>query len=128
MKIPATGEARREYFRRIGRKGGKIGGKRSLETLTQAARTARAFKGGQATRKVDRAHLAAMRKAGMTGRAIAAELGVSPATVWRNLAAMRRKRSADAAIATIPFPVCVEVVRIDREEGLSARRHPSATP
>jgi hypothetical protein len=91
MKIPATGEARREYFRRIGAKGGKIGGKRSLASLTQAARTARAFKGGQASRKVDRSQLLSLRKAGMTGGAIAIKLGVSPSTVWRNLAAAKPK-------------------------------------
>lgn len=33
-----------EFFRKTGRKGGKIGGKRSLETMTQAERTARAKK------------------------------------------------------------------------------------
>ena len=32
------------YFSRIGRKGGKIGGKRSLETMTPQERTARAKK------------------------------------------------------------------------------------
>jgi hypothetical protein len=31
-----------EYFRKQGAKGGKIGGKRSLETMTPQARTARA--------------------------------------------------------------------------------------
>ena len=45
MKIPREEKERREYFRRIGRKGGKIGGKRSLETMTQAARTARVIRG-----------------------------------------------------------------------------------
>jgi hypothetical protein len=67
MKIPAGGKERREYFRRIGRKGGKIGGKRSLETMTQAARTARAYKGGKQRRKVDHARLLALRKAGLGG-------------------------------------------------------------
>jgi hypothetical protein len=86
-------EERRKFLRRIGRKGGKIGGKRSLETLTQAARTARAFKAGRASRKVDPAKLLVLRKAGMTGREIAAELGVSQATVWRNLARWKPKRT-----------------------------------
>ena len=91
MKIPTKDEERREYFRRIGRKGGKIGGKRSLETMTQAARTARAYRGGKQRRKVDRAQVVVLRKAGMTGREIAAELGVSEVTVWRNLAEAKPK-------------------------------------
>lgn len=33
-----------EYFRKQGAKGGRIGGKRSLETMTPDARTARAKK------------------------------------------------------------------------------------
>ena len=36
------------YFRREGAKGGKIGGKKSLETMTAAQRTARARKAGKA--------------------------------------------------------------------------------
>jgi hypothetical protein len=34
----------REYFRQMGAKGGRIGGKRSLETMTAAERRARAKK------------------------------------------------------------------------------------
>jgi hypothetical protein len=90
MKIPTKDEERREYFHRIGSKGGKIGGKRALETMTAAARIARAHKAGKQTRKVDPSQLLALRKAGMTGRAIAIMLGVSPSTVWRNLAAAKR--------------------------------------
>jgi hypothetical protein len=37
-----------EYFRKQGAKGGKIGGKRSLETMTPAERTARAKKASNA--------------------------------------------------------------------------------
>jgi hypothetical protein len=37
-----------DYFRKQGAKGGKIGGKRSLETMTAAQRTARATKASQA--------------------------------------------------------------------------------
>jgi hypothetical protein len=36
------------YFRKQGAKGGKIGGKRSLETMTQAERKARATKASKA--------------------------------------------------------------------------------
>jgi hypothetical protein len=95
MKIPREEKERREYFRRIGRKGGKIGGKRSLETMTQAARTARAYQGGKQRRKVDRARLLALRKAGLTGREIARELGVSEASVW----GIWRRRSDEVAVS-----------------------------
>jgi hypothetical protein len=37
-----------EFFRKQGAKGGKIGGKRSLETMTPEERTARAKKASQA--------------------------------------------------------------------------------
>jgi hypothetical protein len=37
-----------EFFRQQGSKGGKIGGKRSLETMTPAQRKARAKKASQA--------------------------------------------------------------------------------
>ena len=91
MKIPTQPEERREYFRRIGSKGGKKGGKRSLETMTKAARTARAYKGGKQSRKVDRGQVMALRNAGKTGREIAEALGVSEASVWRNLAAAKKR-------------------------------------
>jgi hypothetical protein len=52
-KVPA---AVSEYFRALGKKhgsaGGKIGGKRSLETMTPAERTARAKKAAAASAKV----------------------------------------------------------------------------
>ena len=41
-----------EFFRKTGRKGGKIGGKRSLETMTPEQRTARAKKAAAASAKV----------------------------------------------------------------------------
>ena len=45
-----------EYFRKLGKKhgsaAGKIGGKRSLETMTPAERTARAKKAAAASAKV----------------------------------------------------------------------------
>ncbi len=40
-----------EMMREIGQKGGKIGGKRSLETMTQEERTARAKKASDAASK-----------------------------------------------------------------------------
>ena len=39
-------------MREMGRKGGKIGGKRSMETMTQEQRTARAKKAAAASAKV----------------------------------------------------------------------------
>jgi hypothetical protein len=41
----------RQAMREIGRKGGKIGGKRSLETMTPAERSARAKKASAAAAK-----------------------------------------------------------------------------
>ena len=41
-----------EFFRKTGRQGGKIGGKRSLETMTPEQRTARAKKAAAASAKV----------------------------------------------------------------------------
>ena len=42
----------RKVMSEMGRKGGKIGGKRSLETMTQTERTARAKKAAAASAKV----------------------------------------------------------------------------
>jgi hypothetical protein len=39
-----------EFFRKTGAKGGKIGGKKSLETMTKEERTARAKKASDAAR------------------------------------------------------------------------------
>lgn len=41
-----------EFFRETGRQGGKIGGKRSLETMTPEERKARAMKAAAASAKV----------------------------------------------------------------------------
>jgi hypothetical protein len=52
-----------EIMREIGRKGGKIGGKRSLETMTPEERSARAKKAGLAAAKKRKAErLAGERK------------------------------------------------------------------
>ena len=48
MKLPADVM---EFFRTQGSKGGKIGGKRSLETMSPAQRTARAKKAAAASAK-----------------------------------------------------------------------------
>jgi hypothetical protein len=44
-----------EYFRKQGAKGGRIGGKRSLETMTSEERTARAKKASDAAVAVRKA-------------------------------------------------------------------------
>jgi hypothetical protein len=51
-----------EYFRRQGARGGKIGGKRSLETMTQKQRTARARKAARASVAKKKAVKAAAKK------------------------------------------------------------------
>jgi len=43
-----------EFFRRHGARGGRIGGKRSLETMTAEERVERARKAGQAAARVRR--------------------------------------------------------------------------
>ncbi len=51
-----------EFFQRTGRKGGKIGGKRSLETMTPEERTARAKKAAAKSAAVRSKKAAAKRK------------------------------------------------------------------
>lgn len=58
----------RAYFRAMGKKGGHIGGKRALETMTPEARRARASKAGQVSAAVKRAKAKA-RRAAMKGPA-----------------------------------------------------------
>ena len=66
MAKKKTPPAVAEYFRQLGKKygskAGKIGGKRSLETMTPAERTARAKKAAAASAKV-RSKAAKKRKA-----------------------------------------------------------------
>ena len=50
------------YFRQQGARGGKIGGPRSLETMTPAQRTARATKASQAAAAVRSAKAKARRE------------------------------------------------------------------
>jgi len=59
----------REIMREIGAKGGKIGGKRSLETMTPEERSARAKKAAMAAAKKRTAERLAMeRRAKRTGK------------------------------------------------------------
>lgn len=53
-----------EFFRKQGARGGKIGGKRSLETMTPKERTARAKKAAAASAKVRRQRAAKRIKQG----------------------------------------------------------------
>lgn len=51
----------RAYMQAMGQKGGRIGGKRSLETMTAEARRARASKAGRVGAAVKRAKATARR-------------------------------------------------------------------
>jgi DNA invertase Pin-like site-specific DNA recombinase len=78
------------FFRRTGREGGK----RSLETMTEAARRARALRAGLAggrPRVVDRARVVAMRAAGKTLEEIATAVHCSVSTVSRIMARQASK-------------------------------------
>ena len=58
----------REIMREIGAKGGKIGGKRSLETMTPEERSARAKKAAMAAAKKRTAERLARERAAKRGR------------------------------------------------------------
>jgi len=86
------GEDQREFLRRIGRKGGKnaagAGGRATLETMTPAARIARAYNAGRQGGRpvvIDHAKVIKLRVAGKKHREIAAELAISMASVARIL-------------------------------------------
>lgn len=49
MKEPQNMDAVRQYMSELGKVGGKLGGKRSLETMTRRERIARAIKAGKAS-------------------------------------------------------------------------------
>ena len=73
------------FFRRTGRQGGK----RSLETMTKAARRARALQAGLAggrPRVVDRKRVVALRAAGKSLEEVAATVHCSVSTVSRIMA------------------------------------------
>ena len=84
------GENQREFLRRIGRQGGKnaagAGGRATLESMTPAARIARAYNAGvQGGRPVviDHAKVLELRAAGKKYREISKELAISMASVAR---------------------------------------------
>ena len=64
-----------EFFRQQGAKGGRIGGKRSLETMTPEQRSARARKAGKAAAKARKA------KAAKTKRIARKRIGASKGSV-----------------------------------------------
>ena len=78
----------REKRREWGRAGGQVGGKRRLETMTKAKRTALAYqagvKGGK-PRTIDHERVRELRKQGLKYREIAAKLGISMPSVARIL-------------------------------------------
>jgi hypothetical protein len=88
-------ERAREFFRRTGRKGGK----RSLETMTKAERTARARKAAQARgRRLDWDGILKMRSEGATTTQVAEAFGCTQSAVSKIVARMRtsgvRKRAS----------------------------------
>ena len=92
---PPLDERAREFFRRTGR----AGGKRSLETMTKAERTARARKAAQARgRRLDWDGILKMRSEGATTTAIAKAFGCSQSAVSKIVSRMRargaKKRSS----------------------------------
>jgi len=67
MKKKAIPEDVLDYFRKQGAKGGKIGGKRSLETMTPEERAARASLAGLASAAARAAKKKATKKATKKG-------------------------------------------------------------
>jgi DNA invertase Pin-like site-specific DNA recombinase len=83
----------REWGRAGGKKGGAIGGKRRLETMSKAQRTALAYQAGvQGGRPVviDHERVKALRAEGMKYREIAQEMGISLASVARILKGVKK--------------------------------------
>lgn len=86
---PPLDEKALAFFRRTGRKGGK----RSLETMTAAARTARAKLAGMAggrPQRVNRNRVIALRTAGKSLAEVAAACRCSVSTVTRIMADDRK--------------------------------------
>jgi hypothetical protein len=85
-------EEQRKFLRRIGRKGGKneagAGGRATLESMTPAARIARAYNAGKQGGHpvvIDHARVHELRERGLKWREIADEMGISIASVARIL-------------------------------------------
>jgi antitoxin VapB len=86
------------YFRQQGAEGGKIGGRRSLETMTAAARRARAKKAGLAGVAARRAKATARRAAGTRS-------APSDPTLKRDLQAIVKRAAARPIVDTRPADV-----------------------
>ena len=85
---PPLNEAALAFFQRTGRKGGK----RSLETMTKAERTARARKAAQARgRRLDWEAILKMRSEGATTTAIAKAFGCSQSAVSKIVSRTRAR-------------------------------------
>jgi hypothetical protein len=95
-KHPLSEEAL-AYFREQGAKGGKIGGRRSLETMTAAERSARAKKAGLAGVAARRANVQATRP---TRRPTVAD-----PTLKRDLQAIVRRAAARPIVDARPADV-----------------------
>ena len=90
---PPLDERAREFFRRTGR----AGGKRSLETMTMAERTARARKAAQARgRRLDWEAILKMRSEGATTVQVAEAFGCTQSAVSKIVSRMRgaKKRAS----------------------------------
>jgi hypothetical protein len=90
---PPLNEAALAFFQRTGRKGGK----RSLETMTKAERTARARKAAQARpRKLDWDGILKMRSEGATTVQVAEAFGCTQSAVSKIVSRMRgaKKRAS----------------------------------
>ena len=86
------GEDQREFLRRIGKKGGKnaagAGGRATLESMTPAARIARAYNAGRQGGHpvvIEHERVKALRAEGKKWREIAERMGISMASVARIL-------------------------------------------
>jgi len=88
-----------DYFRAQGAKGGKIGGRRALETMTAAERSARARKAGLAGVAARRA------KANKAKATRAAATAPRDPTLKRDLQAIARRAAARPIVDTRPADV-----------------------
>ena len=95
LTLPAEALA---YFRDQGAKGGKIGGRRSLETMTAAERSARARKAGLAGVAARRAKAKATRRATTTA-------ATSDPTLKRDLQAIVKRAAARPIVDARPADV-----------------------
>jgi DNA invertase Pin-like site-specific DNA recombinase len=85
----------RKKRRKWGRAGGKVGGKRRLETMTRAKRVHLAYMAGLqggAPIRIDHARVRELRELGLKYREIAGQMGISIPSVARILAAQPKAK------------------------------------